>query len=138
MIFTLVGIIIAWSLIDWVMYGSRWVERTVYAHMEHVIWTPPKEGETVAHAQRRTMIASTAITIYSALLFTIFGEWMGLGALAIKSALGVTFLVWAAFVVPFVFLDRLYFRVGTRYALLQLTSWLCKIAIATIIFSVRV
>ncbi len=110
----------------------------VYARMDQAIWTPPKGGETIAHAQRRTMIASTAITVYSALLFTIFGEWMGLGALAIKSALSVTLLVWAAFVVPFVLLDRLYFRMGTRYALLQLTSWICKIAIATLIFSFRV
>ncbi len=129
--------IIAWSLTDWIIYGSQWVQRAVYATMESAMWTPPKEGETVSHAQRRTMIASTLITAYSAFLFTIFGEWMGLGALSSKSALLVTLLIWGAFVVPFVMLDRLYFRMGTRYAVLQLVSWMFKIAIATLIFSLR-
>ena len=101
------------------------------------MWTPPKEGETVGRAQRRTMIASTIITAYSAVLFTIFGEWMGLAALSPKSALMVALLIWGAFVVPFVLLDRLYFRMGTRYALLQLVSWMFKISSAALIFSLR-
>lgn len=137
MIFTLVAMIIAWSLTDWIIYGSQWMQRMVYATMDSAMWTPPKEGEAVTHAQRRTMIASMLITIYSAFLFTVFGEWMGLAALSSKSALMVALLIWGAFVVPFVLLDRLYFRMGTRYALLQLVSWGFKIGIATLIFSLR-
>ena len=137
MIFSMIAIIIAWSFLDWILYGSSWVQRAVYARMDSAVWTPPRPGESVAQAQRRTMMTATLLTIFSAVMFTVFGEWSGLSGLSWQTALGVAVLLWVTFVLPPVLSDRLYFRIGTRYALLQLFAGALKIAVACLIFALR-
>ncbi|MBI5135301.1 hypothetical protein HZA86_03670 [Candidatus Uhrbacteria bacterium] len=137
MIFTMIAIVVAWSLLDWVLYGSSWVQRAVYARMDSAIWTPPRPGESTSGAQRRTMMTSVIITIFSGIMFSIFGEWSGLAGLSWKTALAVAGLLWAVFVVPTAVSDRLYFRVGTRYTMLQLFAGAFKIAAACVIFALR-
>lgn len=137
MIFTLIGICILWSMIDWVLYGSQWAHATVFAKMDPAIWSRPRAGESLGGAERRTMIAAAMLTLWSAIVFTILGEWVGAPSFGIFSGGLFVGLLWAGFILPIFLFDRLYLMVGTRFTMLQLIGWLAKISVGVGVFLLR-
>ena len=137
MIFTFIGIAVLWCILDWMFFGSSWSHRVVFSKMNPGIWSGPSIGETINHAERRAVVRSTLLTFFSAFFFTVLGEWVGAHSFDRYSALLFIGLFWCAFIAPIFLFDRLYLTVGTRYTLLQLVSWLAKIALGIGLFLLR-
>ncbi len=137
MIFTFIGIAIGWCILDWMFFGSAWAQRVVFSKMSPGVWSGPVLGESTEHAQRRTMVRSTLLTIFSAFFFTLLGEWVGAQAFDRYSALLFGAFLWSAFIFPVFALDRLYLTVGTRYTFLQWVAWSAKIGLGLGLFLLR-